>query len=110
MFFLQQLNTNKVEVSGIAAVHVTKQGDVTVKYITCFFKKMANHVARDTVFDGIPHFMLHHAKPGATGSTTNSISKAAIEPQKKKADKSPPGTPTHKKKAKKAHLKPTGGH
>ncbi len=53
-FMWNTLNTNKVEMSIIAAVIVTKKVDDTVKYITRFFKKMDNHLSKDTVPDSVP--------------------------------------------------------
>ena len=108
-FAANTLNTNKIEVHGPTVALVTKQVDVSIKYLARFFKKMDDHVAEDTVPTAVPRFTPHHAKPGIMGALEESVANTAIEAgNKKKAEDSPPGTPTREKKAKKARLKPTG--
>jgi len=107
-FASNTLNTNKVGVQGPLAVLVTKQVDITIKYLSRFFKKMDDNVAEDTVPTAIPRFTPHYAKPGIMGALEESVANTTIESSKKKADDSPPGTPTRERKGKKPRLKPTG--
>ena len=87
-FSCSTINTNKVEINGQAAVLETKLIEQMTKYISQFFKKMADHVAEDSIPDGVPRFTPALCKPGAVGQ-------ANTEPKKKKkAEDSPPGTPT----------------
>ena len=104
-FSCSTINTNKVEINGHAAVLETKLIEQTTKYISRFFKKMSDHIAKDSTPDGIPRFTPVYCKPSVMGQLADAVPKTSTEPKKKKAEDSPPGTPTQTKKTK---LKPTG--
>ena len=112
-FSANSLNTNKVEHGDNGSTLVIKQLEQTIKYSARFFKRISDHVAEDTVPSSIPRFTPAHAHPlNQIAAVTTSIAMATIsqDDSKKKADASPPGTPSKERRNKKARgLKPTGG-
>jgi hypothetical protein len=113
-FSANSINTNKVEHGDNGSTLNIKQLDQTVKYSVRFFKRISDHVAKDTVPTSIPRFTPAHALPSNQMSTfavpTTAMPATADDPKKKVAESSPPGTPTKERRGKKAcNLKPTGG-
>ena len=112
-FSSNSLNTNKVEHGDNGSTLIIKQLEQTIRYSVRFFKHISDHVAEDTVPSSIPRFTPAHAHPlNQIATVTTSIAMATIgqDDTKKKSDASPPGTPSKKRRNKKAPgLKPTGG-
>ncbi len=99
------LNTNKVEHGNNGSILNVKQLKQTVEYISCFFRKMSDHVAEDSNPDSVLRFTpcyvllsnqvctVIDAVPAVTVNAGNT---------RKKQDSSPPSTPAHERRAKKA--------
>ncbi len=62
-FLANSLNTNKVEHSDNGSTLIIKQRDQPVKYSAWFFKRISDHIAKDTVPSSLPRLTPAHALP-----------------------------------------------
>jgi hypothetical protein len=60
-FLANSLNINKVEHGNNGSTLIIKQLDQTIKYFVQFFKRISDHITKDTVPSCIPRFTPAHA-------------------------------------------------